>query len=239
MSKYVNGAGSRAAPSIRARAFVDTTVPSGARVAEFAEGAGQQPSFFALWQEVQFYNQRIDRVFTLGPNVNPVPPGDELVSGVGFDQRTGRITSPVPLPEYLVIPTPVGAARVRGQVLSAPSYLAVALLRVATPATMAWTASGFGPDGVLPPEGATVRFYGTGLPAGGSQCAAITYIAPPPAAAKWTLEIGGDVVSEGTVDAGTSREAKVPLRRLAEPGFIDARLRGGVRVAGINVVDGC
>jgi hypothetical protein len=239
LSKYVNGAGSRSAPGLRARAFVDTNVPSGATVAEFAEGVGQQPGFFPLWQEVQFYNQKIDRVFALGENRNPVPPGDGLVSGVGFDRRTGRLTSPVPLPDYFVIPTQVGTARVRGEIVSAPSYVAVALVKLAKPAMLAWSAGGFGPEGAVPEEGANVRFYGTGLPADREQCASYTLIAPPDGPATWRIETAGQVAATGTIEPGASSVISLPLRRLAERGFIDVHVEGGARVGGINVVDGC
>ncbi len=54
-------------------------MPPGRSVGALIEGVGKQPSFFGVWQEVQFYNQRIDRVYTFGDNVNPVPLGDQLI----------------------------------------------------------------------------------------------------------------------------------------------------------------
>jgi hypothetical protein len=113
------------------------------------------------------------------------------------------------------------------------------LVRLAQPPTLDWSANGFGPEGAVPTAGAGLRFYGTGLPPGESRCAAITYLASPAAAGRWTLELDGDVVSAGVVDAGGRRDVTVPLRRLAERGFIDARIRGNVSVAGVTVVDGC
>jgi hypothetical protein len=237
--KYVNGAGSRSAPSIRQRAFVDRTVPKGATVGQFDEGAGKTAEYLPLWQELQFYNQRVDTIFSLGRGEVVVPPGDGFADEVSFDPATGRLRSPKhALPDYLVIPGVVGEARIRGEVVANPGYLAVALVKVAQPPTLSWSARGFGSYGAMGPEGARVRFYGTGLPAGSAQCAAITYVSPGPPA-QWRMTIDGDPVSAGTVQPGAPHEAKVPLRKLTEKGYIDARITGTASVAGITVIPGC
>ena len=238
LSKYVNGAGSRSGPSVRERAFADTLVPAGATVGEFAEGVGQQPGFFGIWREVQFYNQRIDTVFALGENKNPVPPGDGLVAGVAFDERTGRITSPEPLPDYLVAPAQIGAARVRGEIVAAPSYIPVILLRVAHPATLDWSAKGFDPIGnVAPGAPGEVRFYGAGLRPG-PQCASIALLAPPEAPSRYRLKVEGGLTTSGTVPAGQTVTATVILPQLAQRGFVDVLIGGeAVRVAAITL--GC
>jgi hypothetical protein len=237
-SKYVNGAGSKAAPSIRARAFADTTVPSGKTVGEFAEGVGQLPSFFAIWQEVQFYNQRIDTVYALGDNVNPVPPGDALVAGIGFDPATGRITSPKPLPDYLVVPTQVGKVRVRGPMVASLSYIPVGLIRVAKPATLDWSADGFDAVGnVAPGTVGKVRFYGTGREPG-NYCASFALLAPPEKAMGWEIDASGAKRS-GSIAANTLSTVQVALPDLVAKGHVDATIGGdGVRVAGLSV-SGC
>jgi hypothetical protein len=163
LSKYVNSAGSKSGPGLRARAFADEETPSGARIGEFTEGVGQSPDFIPVWQEVQFYNQRIDRVYSLGANTNAVPPGDELVDNVSFDPQTGALRSSKPLPDYLVIPTPVGTARVRGELLPSPTYIPVELIHVARPARLAWSSSGLNAAGVVGADGGAVRIYGGGL----------------------------------------------------------------------------
>jgi hypothetical protein len=239
-SKYVNGAGSKSAPNDRARAFADTHVPSGATVGEFAEGVGQLPSFFTIWQEVQFYNQRIDRVYALGENVNPVPPGDTLVGGVSFDATTGRVRSSQPLPDYLAIPTQVGEARVRGPVIASLSYLPVALIKVDKPATLDWSADGFDAVGNVAPdaEGKT-RFYGTGRKPG-TYCGSYALLAPPDKAMAWRIDVDGSPPRSGSIEPGKLSTIDVELPDLVSKGHVDARITGdGVRVAGISVSQGC
>jgi hypothetical protein len=240
LSKYVNGAGSKSAPSDRARAFADTHVPPGATVGEFAEGVGQLPSFFSSWQEVQFYNQRIDRVYALGDNVNPVPPGDGLVQGVGFDLETGRVASPTPLPDYLAIPTQVGETRVRGEVVASLIYLPVALIRVAKPATLDWSAEGFDAVGNVAADApGKTRFYGTGRKPG-SYCGSYALLAPPDKAMAWRIDVAGSPPRSGSISPGQLSTVEVSLPDLVEKRHVDVRISGdGVRVAGIGVSSGC
>lgn len=233
LTKYVNGAGSKSAPSLSERAFADRLVPGDATVGAFLEGAGQRADFYPLWQEVQFYNERIRTVFSLGPNQNPTPPGDDVVQGLAYDERTGRLSSPAPLTDYLVIPSPFGAVRLRGDVVYAPSYVAFALLRVEQPATLAWRATGFEPLGVVP-EGrpGVIRFYGADLDPG-ERCATLSLSGPPDREAGWSVERGGREVAAGTLGPGERGTAWTPLPRLAERGFTDVRVRGG----GVQVLD--
>jgi hypothetical protein len=244
MSKYVNGAGAKAGPGMRERAFADTTVPNGATVGEFSEGVGRGAAFAGVWQEVQFYNQRIDSVFTLGPLQTAVPPGDRLVEGVSFDAGTGAIRSPEPLPDYLVVPGQIGTARVRGDVVAAPSYVPVFLIKVAKPARMEWSASGFGPDGAITGDNgrATVRFYGRGLQAGGAPyCASVLMIGPPEAAARFTFERDGRRIAGGGVDAGKASTFRFPLWDLPGRDSVEISVSGdpGLRVGGAGLVRGC
>jgi len=227
LTKYVNGAGSKSAPNVSERAFADRLVPDDATVGTFLEGVGQYPDFFGLWQEVQFYNQRLELVFSLGPNQNPIPPGDGLVQGVGYDERTGRLTSPAPLTDYLVVPSPVGAVRLRGEIVDAPSYVAFVLIRVEQPATLAWRTSGFDPLGVVPDDGAgVIRFYGTGLNPG-EWCATFTVSAPPDREVPFSLGSGRGEVARGTLDPGERRRVHAPLPpNLAERDFMDVRVTG-------------
>jgi hypothetical protein len=235
LTKYVNGAGSKAGAGVRERAFVDRMVPEGARVASFLEGAGQRQEFHGLWQEVQFYNERIETVFSLGGNVNPIPPGDELVQGVAYDERTGRVQSPAPLPDYLVIPTQVGSVRLRGEIVHAPAYIAVALQRIAQPATLAWRTTGFDPPGIVPEDGAgTVRVY-----AGGAPCATLTLAPPPDREVRWRVDRDGRRAAAGSLVPGEQAAVPVPLLGLAERGYADVRLSGdGVQLLAVDVACG-
>jgi hypothetical protein len=237
-SAFVNGVGTP--PSVSERAFADRKVPRGATVGEFAEGAGQETSFWGIWQEVQFYNERMDTVFALGENRNPWPPGDRLVQGVGFDEQTGRISSPEPLSDYLVVPAEVGAARVRGAVVATPGYVPVALVRVAQPPTLAWSAHGFGQAGAIrDPEGGTVRLYGTGLRPG-SHCASFVLAAPPERTASYSLRRGERELAAGQVPAGGSQPVPVVLDGLGGRGHVDVTVSGAdVRVAAVSVDQGC
>ena len=239
LTKYVNGAGSKAAAGLPDRAFVDRTVPDGARVAAFTEGVGQRPEFFPIWQEVQFYNERIDAVYSLGDLANPVPPGDEVVAGVGFDERTGRVRSPVGLPDYVVASTHVGRVGLRGEVVAAPSHVAVALLRLHAPATLAWRVSGMEPYGGVPPHGAgEIRFYGAGLEPG-RQCATLGLAAPVDAGTDWRVRLPGRAALKGELEPGGTRTLRLELPRLVERGAVDARVDGdALQVRSISV-GGC
>jgi hypothetical protein len=234
IAKYVDGAGAKSGPSDRTRAFADTLVPGGQPIGEFLEGAGKDPWYFPIWQEVQFYNQRIDRVFSLGPNVNPVPPGDELYNSLSFDPRTGRLS--VPLPDYVVIPSIVGNARLRGQLVYASAYTPVELIRVEQPARLAWSAKGFDSTGQLADGAAAdVRFYGPG-----TRCATFTLLAPPDRPTKWRIDGPGQAGRSGTIAAGKVGRATVPLADLAARGFLDVRLGGeAVHVVDISVGATC
>ncbi|HET6548485.1 MAG TPA: hypothetical protein VFG79_08520, partial [Solirubrobacter sp.] len=239
LSKVVNSVGAKSGPSVRDRAFADTQTPDGKTVGVFEEGVGQDPSFFGVWQEVQFYNDRLETVYTLGPNVNVWPPSDWLVENVGYDEETGRVSSPEPLPDYLVMPTQVGAVRIRGEVVAAPGYVPVALVRVAQPATLSWRASGFDITGeITDRDGGAVRFYGTGL-SPGSYCGSYALIAPPDKPAAYRFTRDGDAVLTGRVDAGQTKTVQVPLSGLAGRDNVDLRVFGaGLKVAGISVT-GC
>jgi hypothetical protein len=172
-------------------------------------------------------------VFALGPNQNPIPPGDALVPDVGYDERTGRLTSAAPLTDYLVIPSPVGAVRLRGDIVHAPAYIAFALLRVEQPATLAWRTAGFDALGVVPEGGAgVIRFYGAGLEPG-ERCATLTVSAPPDREVAWSVERGSREVAAGTLRPGERGTAKAPLPRLVERGFTDVRVIGD----GVQVLD--
>jgi hypothetical protein len=234
LTHYVNGAGSKSALGTRARAFVDTRVPGGVHVAELQEGVGQLPSFFGLWQEVQFYNQRIDEVLAFGPLGNPVPLGDAAVTGLGYDPHTGVISAPQPVPPYLVIPTQVGAVRVHGQILYAPSYVPVALLRVEGRPRLDWSASGFDAVGnVAAGQAGQVRFY-KATPA--AQCGEFTFIAPPDQPSRYVLSTTGGRPLTGKLPAGQTRTVTIALPRLRARGFADVSVRGhAVRVAGVGL----
>ena len=173
LTRFVNQAGGKSGPSDRALAFADTAAPAGHKIGEFLEGAGKDPWYWPVWQQVQFYNERIDAAYSLGANTTPIPTGDPLYENLGFDTTTGRISAP--LPDYMVVPSTVGMARLRGEVISAPPFVPVYLLRISQPATLAWSADGFDPYGAVKDgDDATVRFYGPG-----AQCATLTFLAPP------------------------------------------------------------
>jgi hypothetical protein len=238
LSKYVNSAGSKAAAGLRARAFADEETPSGSSIGEFTEGVGKTPGFAPIWQEVQFYNQRIDRVYSLGANSNAVPSGDELVDNVGFDPQTGRVRSSRPLPKYLVIPSPVGTARVRGRVLPSPSYIPATLIEVAQPATLAWSTSGLDGNSAVGEQGATVRLYGAGLRPG-AHCATIDVGAPETGPVSWSASVNGRRVGAGRLRPGAQRRVTMPLARLVERGSADVTLRGRPVVLAVYVDQYC
>jgi hypothetical protein len=237
-SKYVNGVGSKTGAGLSERAFADRLVPAGASVGELAEGAGQEPPFFEIWQEVQFYNERIRTVFTLGRGPNPVPLGDQLVENVGFDDTTGRVISPRPLSDYLVIPTQVGRIRLRGEVIHAPTYIPVALIRVAEPPTLDWSASGFGPDGVPFNGPGTVRIYGAGRRPG-AHCATLDLLGPLQSQGSWSFDVAGRPAGSGTVAANAHRVVRVDLPGLVEQGHVNVGLTGTARLIAVNVDAGC
>jgi hypothetical protein len=238
LSRYVNGAGAKAGPSVRDRAFVDTTVPAGATVGEFAEGAGQTPAFFPLWQEVQFYNQRIDRTFSVGDTVVPVAPGDSETTGVRWDPRTGLVHSPTPLPDYVVIPDAVGFARLRGRIIASPSYVAVSLMKLDKPARLAFSAVGFDGLGASGPKGGRIRFYAGG--AAGPRCAVFTLLGGPTGTTRARISRPGAPAIVTALKPGETRAVSVPLPGLSRRGYLDVRLRGpGVRLAFLSGPQRC
>lgn len=238
ISKFVNSAGSKSGPALRARAFADENTPSGARIGELSEGAGKTAEYTSVWQEVQFYNQRLDTVYSVGPNTIAVPPGDELVENVAIDPDTGRVRAPRPLPEYLVVPTAVGTVKLRGQDLPSPKYIPVSLMKVAQPATAAWTTTDLGASAVVGPTGSTVRFFGTGLPAG-RHCATIDLGAPAAAPVRWSVRARRAGRQRGTLQPGPLRRVTLPLADLVERGHVDVRLGGRPRVLAIYVDQFC
>ncbi len=239
LTKYVNGAGSKSAAGLKERAFVDLAVPGGVNVGVFAEGVGLLPEFFPIWQEVQFYNEQIDTVHTLGPSTIPVPPGDASVPGVTYDERTGRLRSPVPLPEFLVVSTHFGSVGVRGEFIRAPAYVAAALVRVAQPAMLAWRSAGIPPYGALPENAeGVIRFYGAGLRAG-AHCATLTLASPAERSAEWRLARGGQE-ARGLLEPGERRDVPVELPGLVARGYVDVSLAGdSLQVLAANVDHGC
>ena len=143
MTKYVNGAGSKAGADLLERAFVDRVVPAGATVGEFAGGIGQRPEYIPMWQEVQFYNQRIDTVLAVDANVNQVPIGDGLAV-VSYDRRTGRAALAVDrCPITWSSRTLIGGPRPRGDAIVFAEHIPIGVIRAAKPAVLAWDASGF------------------------------------------------------------------------------------------------
>jgi hypothetical protein len=225
LSKYVNGAGAKAAASDTERAFADQLVPKGEKVDTFIEGSGKTPTFFRLWQEIQFYNQRIDNVVSLGPNTNPVPPGDALEE-VSFDPRTGRLDKPIA--DYVVFATGIKTGRLQGKVLAAPSYISAALMKVKQPATMAWSATGFDDLGATA-TGAKVHFFTGG-------CARFTFLAAPDGPTRWRLEANG-VTRTGEVAPGKMGDGSIPIGTATAA---DVAVSGqAVRVVDINAQPTC
>ena len=230
LSKHVDGVGSRSGPGLRARAFADSTVPGGARVGIWALGVGQLPDFQGVWHEVQFYNQRVDTV--VAPEGVPVlvPPGDDY-DGIDYDERTGAIRSPRPLPPYMVVPSHVDGPHLRGETLLALSYIPVSLMRLAQPATVAWRTSGFTLDGTIADgeAGGKIRVYG-------GECADVDLLAPPETQTHWALQAGSQV-REGMIAAGKQETVTMPLR--AGGDHTDITLRGDARLLNVGLHDGC
>jgi len=126
---------------------------------------------------------------------------------------------------------------VRGEVVASPSYVPVALIKVAKPDVLDWSAEGFDPIGNVA-EG-TVRFYGTGRKPG-AYCGSFPLIAPPDAPMAWEFKVAGEPTRSGSVAAGQTTTVNVSLPDLAAKDHIDVKVGGdGVRVAGIGVGSGC
>jgi hypothetical protein len=238
VKRFVNGAGAKSGPSDRQWAFADTRVPKGRPIGQFLEGAGKATWYWPIWQQVQFYNQRIDRAYSIGANTTPIPIGDPYTEGITFNPTTGRLS--VPLTDYVVYPLTVGNLRLRGQTLYTSTFVPVGLMRVAQPATLAWSAKGFDDQAQIPDgKPADVRFYGTGLPPG-PRCATYTLLAPPDRRTQWRIEGTGTDAQSGTVAAGQVGRVKVPLPDLVARGFLDVRLSGeAIHVVDISVAPKC
>jgi hypothetical protein len=239
-TKHVNGPGSKSAPGQKARAFVDLTVPEGASVGQFAEGRGELPEFHSLWREVQFYNERIDLVYTFGPDMIPSVAGDYQVAGLTNDERTGRIDTPLELPDYAVVPSQFGEVGLAGQPVKAAPTVPILLMRVAKPATLAWQSRNFEAPGVVPAgrEG-EVRLFGAGVP-DEANCARFNLTAPADAPATWRIRLDNRVLSEGELEPGEIREVPVPIPQLTGDEFIDLFVGGeSLQVLNLNIGEGC
>jgi hypothetical protein len=239
-SKHVNGPGSKSAPGLMARAFVDRTVPDGASVGQFAEGRGELPEFHALWREVQFYNEKINLVYTFGPDMIPSVAGDYQVAGLTADERTGRISSPLELPDYAVVASQFGEVGLAGQPVKASTTVPILLMRVAKPATLAWQSRNFEAPGVVPADGeGEVRVFGEGVP-DEANCARFNLSASPDQPATWRIRLDNRVLSEGELEPGEIREVPVPIPRLTGDEFIDLFVGGqSLQVLNLGITEGC
>jgi hypothetical protein len=236
LTKFVNGAGNGSGPGLRDRAWVDQLTPAEASLGVFGEGVGGTPGFFPIWQELQFYNQRVDTVYTLGSAVAPVPVGDKYVGGVSFDPRTGRVQSSRPLPDYLAIPLQIGTARVRGTLVKAQTYMPVGLIKVAKPATMSWSAQGIANDGTVPRKGATIRVYGTGLTAG-RHCVTFDFLGATDRGSRWRIVDGRRSAGAGSLAPAQLAHSTYRIPDLVGRGSVDLDIRGtgGPRLLGVTV----
>ena len=235
LSKHVSGVGSKSGPNLKARAFADVNAPAGAAVGEWAVGVGERPDFEGVWREVQFYNQRVDRVMSLGGTTVIVPPGDDFFNGIAYDENTGRLTSPKPLPPYMVVPTQADGPHLRGEVVTAPTYIPVALMRLSQPPSIAWRASGFALDGSVtdPKKGATIRVYG-----GGARCVNVDMLGPPELQSSFTL-VGRDVARFGRIQPAGQATVALALPGLRARGHEDIAVSGDSKLLNVRLDDRC
>lgn len=226
LSKFVNGAGNRSGPGLAERAFADRNTPAGASLGVFPEGATTEVNVYkSIWQELQFYNQRITTVFTVeGAPVPWAPPSDRVVP-VTWDRRTGRLRGAAGLTDYLVVPGLVGELRVRGDVVVASSYMPLSLIRVAKPDTLAWSTDGLGPDATITGDGASVRFFGTGLRPG-PHCATIDVGTSGTDGARYEIRRGGRRVAGGEALPAEVTRATLELPGLGGRDHVDVRVTG-------------
>ncbi|MFL5895041.1 MAG: hypothetical protein ACJ76Z_07995, partial [Thermoleophilaceae bacterium] len=149
LSKFVNGAGSRAAASLSQRSWIDNALYGKSHAAIFASAQGNNTSYDPIWAEVQFWNDSLSSVVTLGYRYIQVPPSDTYAEA-GVDPKTGHLTGS-PIAPYLVVPRGwLGLGLDTKPVAQAP-YLAIDLVRLQSRQVL-WTADGAQIDGFMTPK---------------------------------------------------------------------------------------
>jgi hypothetical protein len=206
ISNYVNGAGSRAAASVTQRSWVDQAIYGKSHAAILAVGAGNSLVFDPIWAEVQFWNDSVNSVVTVGGRVIQVPPSDTYYEA-SLDTTKGELVGATFAP-YLVVPRGfVGVGFDSNAVKQAP-YLALDLVKLRS-RRLLWTADGAQPDGFMDPgKPVHIRVY---RHAGSVPQCAHADVASPYIASRVTLADGGVKHSE-PVAATKAVRVELPLR---------------------------
>jgi len=177
LSKYVNGAGLRFAANAQQRSWIDKAIYGKSNAAIFASAQANTPAYDPIWEEVQFWNNSVRSVVTLGEHGIQIPTSDSWTHG-SVDPDTGRVLGG-PLAPYLVVPRGWMGVGLNAQTVAQSPYTAVDLVKLRSP-NLVWTSNGVQDDGFMTPgQPVTIRLY---RPALGAQrknvCADVDVFAP-------------------------------------------------------------
>jgi hypothetical protein len=194
--------------------FVDE-VTNGARADPIGSTVETDPGRPALWSELQYFNDNIDHPLSLEGKVY-----DLCCLGSGIDQvakvdrATGALSSPAPLPRFVLTAPQWLPAGLASEPVFASSAVPARVERVPAEPMAAWVSDGFDPDGWLRPgKRASLRVFPQALAGQGDPCLRVTLLAPQLPDGKQTRwRIGS---ATGSLASAAQQRVDVPLRGTA------------------------
>jgi hypothetical protein len=207
ISNYVNGAGSRAGASVTQRSWIDQAIYGKSHAAILAIGPGNALPYDPIWAEVQFWNDSVNSVVTVGPRVIQVPPSDSFYE-TALDGNKGAVVGGT-LSPYLVVPRTFLGIGLDAKVVKQAPYLALDLVKLRS-RRLLWSADGAQPDGYMDPgKPVHIRVYRP--PGTPPSCAHADVFAPFGLNSHAALASGGVKRSE-RVPATKAVRVELPLR---------------------------
>jgi hypothetical protein len=210
LSKYVNGAGSAAAASDSQRSWVDASLYGKSQAAVLAVGPGNSLPWDPIWTELQFWNDSVTQVASVGPRVIQVPLSDPALE-LNVDAETGRLTGGQGLAPYVVVPRIFLGLGLDTQVIRQAPYLALDLAKLRT-RQVQWKADGQQLDGFMNPgQPVRMRVY-RGLASSPAPACAVALVTAPDGL-KSRVSLAQGRVARGQLVAAThTARIELPLR---------------------------
>ncbi|HEX6713736.1 MAG TPA: hypothetical protein VF066_10135 [Thermoleophilaceae bacterium] len=243
ISRHVNGAGSRAAAGDAARSWVDEAIYGKSHAAILAVNQGNTTAIDPIWAELQFWNDSVSSVVTVGTRGIQVPPSDTYAEA-RIDPDTGRLETPSLAP-YVVLQRGFTGVGFDARVVKQASYLALDLVQLRS-RNIFWTASGMQLDGYMDPgRPVAIKVYRHAVTGAGAWCAHADVFAPSGLKTRATLT-GPDSRQTKPVPATTAVRVEIPVRFGTRPSLdltlsatgkvplADGRIQS-VQIAGIGV----
>jgi hypothetical protein len=176
ISRYVNRAGARFGPTAADRSWVDQAIYGKSHAAVLAVGQGNTGPYDPIWAELQFWNDSVSSVVTVGTRLIQVPLSDTYAEA-SIDTEKGRLVTPFLAP-YVVLPRGFPGVGFDARVVKQASYLALDLAQLRS-RNVFWVATGAQPDGYLDPgKPVAIRVYRHAVTGAGAWCAHADVVAP-------------------------------------------------------------